>query len=65
MSEEQQILTLVDQVRTDQTLREQLLTDPQSVLRSGFSSTVTEVIMRLVPHLTVANEPPKEHYWWR
>ena len=55
--EEQQIRDFVHRVSTEETLRTELASDPQSVIeRESFSPRVAQVIMRLVPHLALNKE---------
>lgn len=57
--EELQIQEFVHRVSTDEKLRKELATSPDSVIiREGFSPRVARIIMRLVPHL--AMEKPLE-----
>ena len=63
--EEQQIKDLVHRVSTDETLRQELARDPQAFIeREGFSPALTRVIMKLVPHLTLANNSNDVEGWW-
>ncbi len=64
--EELQIQTFVHRISTDSELRDELRREPESVImRGGFSSRVSRVIERLVPHLTLEQEPMgKSFCWW-
>lgn len=66
MTEEQQVLEIIRRVRAEQPLREALTINPERVcVEQGLSSSVAEVVMRLVPHLSVTDAPPTHNYWWR
>jgi hypothetical protein len=57
--EELQIQEFVHRVLTDEELRKELASTPDSVImREGFSPRVAKIITRLVPHL--AMEKPLE-----
>jgi uncharacterized protein (UPF0335 family) len=64
--EEQQIKEFVHRVSRDEELRKELVQNPDGVLmREGFSPRVMQVVMRLVPHLTVSSSADfKQNYWW-
>lgn len=63
--EEQQIRDFVHRVTTEETLRNELATDPKTVIaREGFSSRVEQVVMRLVPHLTIDKPLDTGFSWW-
>lgn len=52
--EELQIQEFVHRVSTDEELRKELATTPDSVImREGFSPRVAQIITRLVPHLAM------------
>ena len=56
--EERQIQSFVHRVSTDSELREELRRDSVGVImREGFSPRVSRVVSRLVPHLTLEQEP--------
>ena len=63
--EELQIQEFVHRVSTDEELRKELATSPESVImREGFSPRVALIIKRLIPHL--AMEKPLEvslNFW--
>ena len=63
--EEQQIQEFVHRISNDETLRQELASDPASVIkREKFSPRVENVVMRLVPNL--AWDRPLEgsfHFW--
>jgi hypothetical protein len=61
--EERQIQEFVHRVSTDEALRQELASSPDTVImREGFSPMVTKVVMRLVPHL--AMDKPMEPSFW-
>ncbi len=61
--EEQLIKEFVHRVSTEETLRTALASDAKSVIeREGFSPRVTQVLMRLFPHLTMNQTAPLG--WW-
>ena len=64
--EEQQIQEFVHRVSTDEALRKELASDPEGViLREGFSPRVTQIVSRLVPHLSLGHSLPfSPNYWW-
>ena len=64
--EEKQIQEFVHRVSTDETLRKELASDPTSVIkRESFSPRVAQIVMRLVPHLTVGPSfKPNCYGWW-
>jgi hypothetical protein len=64
--EEQQIKEFVHRVSCDEELRKELAQNPDGVLmREGFSPRVMQVVMRLVPHLTVSSSVDfRPNYWW-
>jgi hypothetical protein len=63
--EELQIQEFVHRVSTDEELRKELATSPDSVImREGFSPRVTQIITRLVPHLTMEKPLEPSLFWW-
>ena len=63
--EEQQIRDFVHRVSTEETLRTELVSNPQSVIeREGFSPRVAQVVMRLVPHFALDKEVKTSFSWW-
>ncbi len=63
--EEQQIRDFVHRVSTEDTLRTELASNPQTVIeREGFSPRVAQVVMRLVPHLALSKEIKTSFGWW-
>jgi hypothetical protein len=64
--EEQQIKEFVHRVSCDEELRKELAQNPDSVLvREGFSPRVTQIVARLVPHLTVNSSVGfAANNWW-
>ena len=64
--EERQIQEFVHRISNDETLRKELASDPEGVImREGFSPRVTQVVMRLLPHLSLGHSlrfsPAR---WW-
>ena len=64
--EEQQIQEFVHRVSNDEALRKELANDPEGVfMREAFSPRVAQVVMRLVPYLSLAHSlrvsPAR---WW-
>ena len=54
--EERQIQEFVHRVSNDEALRKELASDPEGVLmREGFSPRVAQVVMQLVPHLSLGH----------
>ncbi len=63
--EEQQIRDFVHRVSTEEILRTELASNPQSVIEhEGFSPRVAQVVMRLVPHLALDKEIKTSFGWW-
>ena len=63
--EEQQIRNFVHRVSTEEMLRSELVNSPEAVIeRENFSPRVAQVIMRLVPHLTLNNDTKPSFSWW-
>ena len=64
--EEQQIQEFVHRVSNDEALRKELASDPEGViLREGFSPRVTQIVSRLVPHLSLGHSLEfSPNYWW-
>ena len=64
--EEQQIQEFVHRVSTEEALRKELASDPEGViLREGFSPRVTQIVSRLVPHLSLGHSLAfSPNYWW-
>ena len=63
--EEQIIQEFVHRVSTDESLREELATSPESVImREGFSPRVARVIARLAPHLTMEQSMGQAFSFW-
>jgi hypothetical protein len=63
--EELQIQEFVHRVSTDEVLRKELATSPDTVImREGFSPRVARVIMRLVPHLAMEKSLEPSLYFW-
>jgi hypothetical protein len=63
--EEQQIRDFVHRVSSDETLRQELASNPQSIVeRENFSPSVARVVLRLVPHLTLTSNSIVAGSWW-
>lgn len=64
--EEQQIKDFVQRVSSDEELRNELAQDPDGVImREGFSPRVTQIVARLVPHLTLVGSAGfAPNNWW-
>lgn len=64
--EEQIIQEFVHRVSTDENLRKELATEPDSVMmREGFSPRVARVLTRMVPHLLAGQSVGDENKpWW-
>ena len=64
--EEQQIQEFVHRVSNDEALRKELASDPEGVLlREAFSPRVTQIVSRLVPHLSLGHSLEfSPNYWW-
>ncbi|HLJ32290.1 MAG TPA: Nif11-like leader peptide family natural product precursor [Ktedonobacteraceae bacterium] len=66
--EEQQIKDFVHRVSSDETLRQELAQDPDSVImREGFSPRVAQIVARLVPHLAFgdSSSTAPTNPWWQ
>jgi len=64
--EELQIQEFVHRVSTEEDLRKELASTPDSVImREGFSPRVTKIITRLVPHLTMEKPLELSLWWWK
>lgn len=63
--EELELEEFVDRVFSDEELRKQLKSDPQSVItREGFSPKVAQTVVRLLPHLTFDRSFEPSLCWW-
>jgi len=63
--EEQIIQEFVHRVSTDENLRKELASEPDSVImREGFSPRVARVIARLAPHLAVEQSIGQAYSFW-
>ena len=64
--EEQIIQEFVHRVSTDEHLRKELASEPESVImREGFSPRVARVIARMAPYLSVGRSIGSENKpWW-
>lgn len=52
--EEQQIRNFVHRISTDETLRQQLTSNPDEVIaHESFTPSVARVVVRLIPYLTL------------
>ncbi len=63
--EEKQIQDFVHRVSTDEELRKELASDPNTVImREGLSPRVAQIVMRLVPHLALDRPlEPSLRFW--
>ncbi len=63
--EEQQIRDFVYRVSEDAVLRQELSSNPESVLgRENFSPRVAEIVRKLVPHMTFHTAFASPNTWW-
>jgi hypothetical protein len=63
--EELQIQEFVHRVLTDEELRKELASTPDSVImREGFSPRVAQIITRLVPQLAMEKPLEPSLFWW-
>ncbi|MGH2494619.1 MAG: hypothetical protein ACRDIV_07925 [Ktedonobacteraceae bacterium] len=63
--EERIIQDFVHRVSTDESLRKELVSNPDGVImREGFSPRVARVISRLVPHLAVEQTIGPSYRFW-
>jgi len=63
LMEELQIQTFVHRVSTDPDLHQELRRDPDGVImREGFSPRVSRIVTRLVPHLTLEQQPMEQSF---
>ena len=64
--EEQIIQEFVHRVSTEEYLRKELASEPESVImREGFSPRVARVLSRMVPHLLAGQSIGSENKpWW-
>ncbi len=63
--EEELIQDFVHRASRDEELREELASDPESVItREGFSPRVARIIARLVPQLALDQSLEPSLYWW-
>ncbi len=61
--EEEQVLQFVDRATDDVAFRQQVVSNPEAVIRQeGYEEHVARVIRRLVPHL--AFETVNLSWWW-
>ncbi len=62
--EEQIIQEFVHRISTDERLRKELASEPDSVtMREGFSPRVARVLSRMVPHLLAGQSVESENWW--
>jgi hypothetical protein len=65
LMEEQIIQEFVHRVSTDENLRKELASEPDSVImREGFSPRVARVIARLAPHMAVEQSIGVGYQFW-
>lgn len=64
--EEQQIRDFVDRTTGDAAFRQQVMSNPEAVVRQeGYSDSVARVITRLVPHLALERSSSTVSFsWW-
>ena len=64
--EERQIQEFVHRISNDEALRKELASDPEGVImREGFSPRITQVVMRLLPHLSLGHSLRfSSARWW-
>ena len=64
--EERQIQEFVHRVSNDEALRKEFASDPEGVImREGFSPRITQVVMRLLPHLSLGHSLRfSSARWW-
>jgi hypothetical protein len=64
--EEKQIQEFVHRVSTDETLRKELASDAGSVIkRESFSPRVAQIVIRLIPHLTLNQSLEPSLCFWQ
>ncbi|MDQ2884560.1 MAG: hypothetical protein M3Y39_00570 [Chloroflexota bacterium] len=64
--EERQIQEFVHRISSDDVLRQELMSDPEQVIaREDFSPTVTSILMKLVPSLSLTTLEGPQLSWWR
>jgi hypothetical protein len=64
--EERQIQEFVHRISSDDALRKELISDPEQVIaREDFSPTVTSILMKLVPSLSLTTFEGPQLSWWR
>jgi hypothetical protein len=63
--EEQQLQDFVHRIVENEALRKELVRDPERIVsREGFSPRLAQVVMRLVPHLTMEKPLGASFTWW-
>lgn len=64
--EERQIQAFVHSISSDEAFRKELISDPEQVIaREDFSPTVTSILMKLVPSLSLTAFEGPQLSWWR
>ncbi len=66
--EEKQIQEFVHRASRDQAFRQELLSNPESVIaQEGFSSRVAQIVTQLIPYLSLEDKDILSSYsnWWR
>ena len=64
--EERQIQEFVHRISSDEALRKELISDPEQVIaREDFSPTVTRILMKLIPSLSLTTFEGPQLGWWR
>jgi hypothetical protein len=63
--EEQQLQEFVHRIVENEALRKELARDPERIVScEGFSPRLAQVVMRLVPHLTMEKPLGASLSWW-
>lgn len=63
--EEQQLQDFVHRIAESEELRQELVSNPALVVsREGFSPRLVNVVMRLVPHLSMEKPLGPSLKWW-
>ena len=63
--EERQIQEFVHRISNDEALRKELISDPEQVIaREDFSPTVTRILMKLIPSLSLTTFEGPQLGWW-
>lgn len=63
--EERQIQEFVHRISSDEALCKELISDPEQVIaREDFSPTVTRILMKLIPSLSLTTFEGPQLGWW-